>query len=469
MKKLLYLFITLCLAVLVTGCSNKKVTYKFFNVYDTNYIDSSKTISDISIKGVPSKPIEIGYFSYAGIYLQIDYIDGTKEKVDVTERFFPEEVINDFKIPGKKNYDLVYKDKHMSLKFELVEASQPIKYQVNFCDKDGKIIYTTYCSYLDSVSCPRENEIKNYTDGKYIYVFNGQWSESLKHVYYNLDLTPVYEKCAYTNASDYFYEGRNTYKRADISEGSTCHQLVCVGRMKNVLLASLETIEVTEAKNQTLSFDKKKDYASSAALVEVMAENIKNNIIKQYYIHNTSTASLDIKLVNSSKLNFNTNVNSAVDAFVEEGVTNSIDIPSCITTSFANYTGFSGYTREDGYAVSSKNVLDTTTAEFFLTEYIGKGDNPSKVNIPITPDYKLGYYRADFVCDLDVFIDFTYHVESTGGYGRNYVIDDAKIGFTYPQGAGEFKLRYSEDGNFETYGMPITVSDYLVLYTLSMQ
>ena len=200
-----------------------------------------------------------------------------------------------------------------------------------------------------------------------------------------------------------------------------------------------------------------------------MTENIKNNIIKQYYIHNTSTASLDIKLVNSGKLNFNTNVNSAVDAFVEEGVTNSIDIPSCITTSFANYTGFAGYTREDGYAVSSKNVLDTTTAEFFLTEYIGKGDNPSKVNIPITPDYKLGYYRADFVCDLDVFIDFTYHVESTGGYGRNYIIDDAKIGFTYPQGAGEFKLRYSEDGNFETCGMPITVSDYLVLYTLSMQ
>ena len=469
MKKLLYLFITLCLAFLVTGCSNKKVTYRFFNVYDTNYFDSSKTISDITLKGVPSKPIAVGYFSYSGIYLQIDYIDGTKEKVDVTERFFPEEVINDFKIPGKKNYDLVYKDKHMSLKFELVEASQPIQYQVNFYDKDGKIIYTTYCSYLDSVTCPRENEIKNYTDGKNIYIFKGQWSENLDHVYYNLDVTPVYEKYAYTNASDNYYTSQNLYKRADISEGSTCHQLIGIGRINNVLLASLETIQVTEQKNQTLTFDKKKNYGNSAALVEAMAENIKNNVIKQNYIHDNSPYSMDIKLVNSGKLNFNANLNSAMDAYIEDGLTDSINIPSCITTSFANYTGFSGYTREDGYAVSSKNVLDTTNAEFFVTEYIGSGENASKVIKPITPDYKLGYYRVDFVCDLDVFIDFTYHVESTGGYGRNYIIDDAKIGFTYSKGGSQFVLRYSEDGNFESYGMPITITDYKTLLTLAMQ
>ena len=468
MKKLLYLFITLCLAVLVTGCSNKKVTYRFFNVYDTNYFDSSKTISDITLKGVPSKPIEVGYFSYAGIYLQIDYIDGTKEKVNVTERFFPEEVINDFKIPGKKNYDLVYKDKHMSLKFELVEASQPIQYQVNFCDKDGKIIYTTYCSYLDSVTCPKENEIKNYTDGKFIYVFNGKWSERLDHVYYNLNLTPVYDKCVYMNASDDYYLAKEFYKRADIIEGSTCHQLVCVGRINNLLLASLDSKEVTEAKNQTLVFDKKK-YASPSSLVEAMTGNIKD-VIKNYYIHdNWSTASLDIKLVNSSKLNFNTNLNSTVDAYVDEGVTDTISIPSFLTTSFSNYAGFSGYTREDGYVVTNKNVLDTSNPEFFLTEYMGKGDKASKVEMPITPDYKLGFYKVDFLCNLDVFIDLTYHVESTGGYGRNYVIDDAKIGFSYVPGESQFKLRYSETGVFEDYGMSLTVSDYHLLLTLAMQ
>ena len=469
MKKILYIFISLCLAILVSGCSKKKVTYKFYNVYDTSYFDNGKEVSTIKVKGVPSEAIEIGYFSYAGIYLEVTYTDGTKENVAVTERLFPESELMDFKIPGKKNYDLVYKDTHMSLKFELKEATQDIKYQVNFHDRDGKIIYTTYCSYLDEVKCLKEDEIKNYTDGKNIYVFNGNWGIDLKHVFYNLDLYPKYDKCLYMNADDGFYSSKEFYQRADIIEGSTYHQLIGVGKINNVLLASLETLEVTEAKNQTLIFDKKNTSSSCASLIELMGENI-TNLVKDYYIHDYwSSASLDIKLVNGNKLNFNTNVSNSIDAYVDEGITNSIDIPSFITTSFSNYPGFSGYTREDGHVVSNKNVLDASNPEFFLTEFIGKGDNASKIEVPITPDYQLGFYRMDFLCNLNVFIDLTYHIESTGGYGRNYVIEDAKIGFTYEPGGSQFKLRYSEDGSYDSYGIPITVSDYHVLLTLAKQ
>ena len=196
MKKLLYLFISLCLTILVCGCSNKNASYKFFNVYDPYYFDSNKEVSTIKLKGVPTSPIEIGYFSYAGIYLDVTYTDGSKEKVPVTERLFPESELMDLKIPGKKNYDLLYKDTHMSLKFELKEATIDLKYQVHFYDRNSNLIYTSYCSYLEEAKCPNNSEIKDYTDGKYIYKFNGNWGISLKHIYYNLELYPVYSpKC----------------------------------------------------------------------------------------------------------------------------------------------------------------------------------------------------------------------------------------------------------------------------------
>ena len=238
--------------------------------------------------------------------------------------------------------------------------------------------------------------------------------------------------------------------------------------MKNVVLASLDKVEVTEQKNQTLTFDKIANYGSSDKLLESCMNAIVNNIIKQYYIHDNWTPvwSDYFTFTNSNKLNFNTMVNSPIEIAVDDGSTSSVNMPNCITTSFNNYTGFSGFVREDGAKVSSKNILDASTPEFFLTEYIGSGDTPSKAIFNITPDYKLGYYRADFVCDLDVFIDVSYTINPVYQYKREIVLNEVKIGFSYPSGEARFVLRYSADGSFDESGMPFTIQDKIVAYTL---
>ena len=386
-------------------------------------------------------------------------IDGEKQKIDINEGFFPESDLNEFKTPGNKYFDLVYKGTHFALKFKLIEPTQPIKYLVNFHDKSGEVIYKTYCSYLDEVKCLNEDKIANYTDGKNLYVFNGKWNQQLKHVYSNLDVYPIYDKCFYGNISDNYYSSSEYYKVADINHSDdTYHSLMYMGRINNAVLASLDTIQLTEQKNQTISFDKKKDYGTSDKLYAIVLNNIKS-LISNYYIHDNWTP-VDTNYYvfeNSSKLNFNMN---------DEGTNN---VPKCITTSFSNYSGFSGFTREDGAKVSAKNVLDSTNAELFLTEYIGTGEDASKATFNITPDYKLGYYRADFICNLDIFIDFTYTKQYVQQYTNKYILTDVKIGFTYATGESKFALRYSADGNFESEGMPFTIQDRKVAATMGKQ
>ena len=461
MKKILFLIISICLAITLAGCSKKKISYKFYNVVDKNdsIFSSTKEISTMKLKGVPKSSIEIGYFAYAGIYFEVTYIDGERQRIDLNEGFFPESDLIEFKTPGDKYFDLVYKGTHYALRFKLVEPTQPIKYLVNFHDRSGNVIYKTYCSYLDEAKCLNESAITNYTDGKGLYVFNGKWDRNLSHIYSNLDVYPIYDKCFYGNVSDNYYSSSDNYKVADVnSSGDTYHLLMYMGRIDNVVLASLDTIQLTEQKNLTFEFDKKKEYGTSDKLNAAILENIKS-LISDYYIHDNWTPvwSDYYVLTNSSKLNFDLNN-------VDEN-----NVPKCFTTSFSNYSGFSGFTREDGAKVSDKNVLDKTSPELFLTEYIGTGEGASKATFDITPDYKLGYYRADFVCDLDIFVDFTYTKQYVYQYTNEYILTEVKIGFSYATGESRFVLRYSPDGNFDDSGIPFTIQDRRVVATMGTQ
>ena len=137
-----------------------------------------------------------------------------------------------------------------------------------------------------------------------------------------------------------------------------------MGRIDNVVLASIDTIQLTEQNNQTFEFDKKKDYGTSDKLNAAILDNIKS-LISNYYIHDNWTPVWSDYYVftNSSKLNFDLNN-------VDEN-----NVPKCITTSFSNYSGFSGFTREDGVKVSDKNVLDGSS--FSISINFGEDKNIS--------------------------------------------------------------------------------------------
>ena len=474
MKKILNLFIFLGLMLVLFGCGSKKNsttakktnTYVFKNVYEIedSSFDKQVEITDIKLKGIPEAPIEIGYFSFAGIALEVNYIDGTTKIITVTEKLFPESSLKEFTTPGKKYFDLVYKQKHMALRFELVEPTTAVKYKVTFHQRTGEEIYTTYVSYLDSVTFTRTDEIKDYTDGNYIYKFNNKWSEDTSHIYYNVDLYPQFDKKDYINANEGYkfesgYNLVNDYKTAnDQFKG-----LVYVGRMKNVVLASLNVEEVFVNDNQTISFYKNA-YSSNDKLLSTMLQSVKQTILVENYIHDGSSCWTNLYIKNSSKLRFDPSKNESRAAYngIGLGYTN-ITVPSCIQTSLSDYSSYTGFTRGDGVRISNLSMLDLTSDDVYNNYYLNGEDT---VTINVTPDYKTGYYRLDFVADLDIFLDLTYTISSVDD-GRCFDLKEAKIAFTYTEEQPAFKLRYSSDGNFDKVGMPITVSDRDVVLALN--
>ena len=470
MKKLLYLFIFLGISVVLFGCGKKKTTthgkntYVFQNVYEVydGAFDKQIEISEISLKGIPAEPIEIGYFSFAGIYLDVKYIDGTTQKITVTEKLFPESALKDFTTPGMKYFDLVYKQKHMALKFELVEPTTVIKYKVTFHQITGEEIYSTYVPYLQGVTFNREDEIKNYTDGKNIYEFSGKWSEDTTHIFYNVDLYPEYNVKDYVNANEGYSFANGYYLSSSYKNTNNEYKgLVYVGRMKNVVLASLNVEQVFVNDNQTIDFNKNA-YASNDQFLSAMVQNIKQTILIENYIHDSSSCWTNLYIKNSGLLKFDPSKNESKSTYDGSGFTN-ITVPKCIQTTLSDYSSYSGSTRGDGVAISNLSMIDLTNDDVYKNYYLNGSDS---VTINITPDYKTGYYRLDFMADLDIYLDLTYTINSVDD-GRYFDLKDAKIAFTYTENQPQLKLRYSSDGKFDTLGMPITISDRDVVLALN--
>ena len=156
MKKAILVLMSICSCMTFVSCGKEKDNgYTFVNSYEVSdsYFSKSEEISNIKITNVPKEEIEIGYFGHAGITLEVNYVNGDKETYPITEKFFSEDIIGEFLVPGDKYFDIVYKGNHLPLKFTLVPAKVLPKYEVNFYDRFGNIVETKYVSYLSSTKC----------------------------------------------------------------------------------------------------------------------------------------------------------------------------------------------------------------------------------------------------------------------------------------------------------------------------
>ena len=462
MKKIMYIFIILSLLLCISGCKKKKKIFHNSYEFADQYFDNDKEVSDIKIKNIPKKSIEIGYFSQAGIELEISYVDGKKQIYPVTEALFPKEDISEFKTPGDKYFDLVFKNKHIALKFSLIEPEVKVVFKVRFIDRLNNVVEEKLVDYLSSVKCSKESSFTDYEENNAYYKFEGKYDKDLDYIYFNTDIRPVYTKYLLFNSADGYryavdFNQAFVVSRATESSGVyNMHSLVYLGRYNNFIVQTLDTVERTEYKNETLSFSKNKNAKSAISFKENILTNLRNNVLPKTYIHTTEYVPnpySQIIMQNTNKLNFDLSQNTSIN--FEDGL---LDVPSCILTSFDGYD-FSGIERSDEIITSNKSLFEDN-ADLYLGKYMQGG---TTYEHKIASDYELGYYQADYVCDLDVYLDIEYKmVVSAEGYIITIFINTAKIAFAYDESTLKFNVRYRENNDFDSYSKSMTISDGLL-------
>ena len=332
MRKILAIFTILSLFLCITGCKKKeKVFHNSYELAD-QYFSNDEEVSDIKIKNVPKSPIEIGYFSKAGIELEISYVGGNKQTYPVTEMLFPKEDMQEFKTPGDKYFDIVFKNKHIPLKFTLIEPEVKVVFKVRFLDRLNNVVEEKLVDYLSSVTCSKESSFTDYEENNAIYKFEGKYDKDLDCIYFNTDIKPVYTKYLLYNSSDgyNFYEDYNqafVVSRSGSSGVYNMHSLVYLGRYNNFVLQTLDTIERTEYKNETLSFSKNKNAKSDMSFKENILANLRDNVLPKAYKHTTDYVPnpfAEVIMQNTSKLNFDLSKTTSVS--FADGL---LDVPSC--------------------------------------------------------------------------------------------------------------------------------------------
>lgn len=451
MRKILSILISIALIMCLVACKKAPKELRNFDIGGPLLLNDSE-VSEVKFKNVPKTPIEIGYFSNQKIYLEVSFVDGSKENIHVTEDFFPKDCIKEFKIPGEKYFDCLFKGQHIPLKFSLKENVNPIAFKVEFYNEKNETIQTSYVSYLSSVSCTSVGKVKNYELDGYYYKYNGNLEKGIDYVYKNMDVHPTYDKFLLRNSYDNYNNTLSYDMVSHYNVGNEQHMLFYVGRYNDFIIQSMDTIERNEYKKEVISFDKRANAKSPITFVDNIAFNLKNDVLRNSYIHDSSKMYYDYYTIyQSSKLDFNLNISSELDI---DGV--KTEIPSCIMNSISNsgYTDFSGFARRDGINTSTLSLFDNN-ADLYFNYYLKDGET---YDVTLAPDAKLGYYKVDYIADCDIYIDLTYTIEEGSGW-YFITINNAKIGLDYDINTLKFDLRYSSTNEFTSYSKPVTIND----------
>lgn len=428
MTKKLNFLLVLLFTFILCACSGKKDN-KF---YVPGLIDESKNISTLRVVDVPKDPIEIGYFSSANIKLEATYTDGTKGYKTITEELFSEKDLESMKIPGKKSFDFVYRGNHVVLNFELKQSRSTPRFQVIFKDRNGKLLQADMINYLDEAKFYPTSQSLDYKEkGKY-YRFDGEWSESIKHIYKNTEVTPKYTECKIVNSFDEYYD-RTTYYGMHydvVSKGTKDNELLLyIGRLYNVSVYDFGELARDDYKNTSIEYQKN-NYTRLEFTREI-GYNLQNNIlINNYYHDSADNGFIRAKLMNSSILNFDLSKEETMD---------ELTLPKCFLRAPSDM-GFTGYSKEryDGTFSGTKSIFNHLEVDPY-NMYNANGSNILK----LSEDYPLGYYDYYLNCDLDVYLAVTYDEELVGDQYQ-YTLTDAKISFCYNKDDLNFDYVYEK-------------------------
>ena len=219
------LFVVSLLAIpLLSGCScsyhpTSITEHHSFTAPEDWQIQKKDSIVTMEFVNVPTEPIEIGYFSQAGIGLKVRYTDNGEITYPFDESFFPLQMVGTLKTAGPKAYDITFKENHFALNFTLKNPSSPRSIKVTFIDHNKQELTHNYINYLDDAIYTGE-DVDSYEEESGVNVWDGLFLGRTQKLYRDEVLTASYEYRPYASTMGDDANWRSSYVMPVASSGS---------------------------------------------------------------------------------------------------------------------------------------------------------------------------------------------------------------------------------------------------------
>ena len=402
MKKINITLLSLLLISVLPAC-NKGNDHKRpivdNEVYDVDIPTRDVAIKEIKLLNVPKGDVEIGYISYMGIKMSIDYVDGKNETIPFTERLLTKDHYKLLVTPGKKTIDFLFQGNHVYFDVNLVEAEVPVYHKVSYYDHYNNLLSESYHRYLSS-AVYNGPKVQSFYEGDYYYEFNNKWDHDMNYVYCDFNTHAVYDKLnvrnhgfKYTEQYNLYYEDEGVSKTVnavplvsdDNPDGYNINNyaLFYLGELENVEILSGETFYHKQG-----DFDKVVgDVDTNNIVLDNITDSIVNNGFRVGDKEKSSAHPFYEYL-----------------AWIEDPLWLKINpnrsyygMPKGIAYDVKDFFPVKSYTRKDGRNVSFSSIIkdDVFTQikdEVKLTNF----------QLYTSEDYPTGYYRVSYVIDVDL-------------------------------------------------------------------
>lgn len=453
MKKIKFVLLPLLLLNVLPACSEHSYTRPIVDnsVYDVDIPTRDVAIKEIKLLNVPTGNVEIGYISYMGMELSIDYVDDVNVKIPFTERLLTEENYQLLKTPGKKCIDFVFQGNHISFDVSLVEPEVPVYHKVSYYDHYNNLISESYHRYLSS-AVYNGPKVESYYEGDYYYEFNNKWDHDMNYVYCDFVANAIYDQLNVRNHGFKYTEQYSVYNDDGSSSTVDAVAFVCDDNpdgylINNYALFYLGELENVEILTGETIYHKEGNFDKALGTVDVDGlniENITNNIVNNGY-------RVGDKDKSSSHAFYQ------YLAWIEDPLWFKINpsksyygMPNGVAYDVKDFFITKSYQRNDGRYVSFSSIIKDAVIDTIKDDF-------KEQNIQIYTSYPTGYYRVSYVIDVDLSIQtLLYGMADDYTYSMLLNPQGTELIPGYVGGSIRPVLSYSPTGTFkETKMTPI--------------
>ena len=424
-KKNLAVVMLLTLPILV-GCKKSSTTTPLsFTAPDDWQIQRKDSIVTMEFRNVPTDPIEVGYFSQAGIKLHVKYTEGDEVDYPFDESFFPLEIVSTLKTAGAKAYDINFKENHLALNFRQKKTASPRTIKATFLDHTGAELTHSFVGYLEDATYTG-SDVSSYEEILGVHYWDGNFTGRTQKLYRDENLVASYQFRPYTyslNDEANWKPGYEMPVATNTFSGTTHTMTFYYGRMYRCVLDGSDMIYHYQNFYDQCVYNPTSNQNPD---VTGMIDGLLANFAKGRYLRNTGgpetfhdSDNKTYTLVNLNKFDFSpTNVSSY------KGTAFPSDPTPVSVTSGGKSSIRVLYADENTNLIKEKAKVRTLGAVY--------------------QEYKTGYYRTELVVDADIYLTVDFKIDASSSSTTSYTINSVKVIPCMLSDSARFETTYYE-------------------------